>query len=155
MNYQQKTILLFATGFKLGNIPFAPGTIGTLIGLPLCFLLSMMDFLIAAFCVFIFVLLAIWISHRAEKILKLNDPGCIVIDEISGFMITLLGIPFSLIYSALGFFIFRVIDICKPFPIRFFEKKISGGIGIVIDDVIAGIYSNMLIRIVLHLKETY
>ena len=155
MNFKEKTVLFLATGFKAGNMPFAPGTFGTVLGLPLCFLLSKIDFPIAMMGGAIFVLLTIWISHRAQKILKLNDPRCIVVDEISGFMITLLGIPFNLISSALGFIIFRIIDIAKPFPIRFLEKKITGGMGIVMDDVVAGIYGNMLVRIILHLKETY
>ena len=70
-------------------------------------------------------------------------------------MITLFGIPLNLLYMILGFVIFRAIDIFKPFPIRFLEKNFSGGIGIVIDDVAAGIYSNLVLRVFLYLKDSY
>ena len=155
MNFKEKTVLFVASGFKTGYIPFAPGTFGTDLGLPICFFLSKMDILPALLAVFVFTLLAIYIANEAQSILRLNDPGCIVIDEISGLMIALLGIPFNLFYAVLGFTIFRLFDIFKPFPIRLFEKKFSGGVGVVIDDVAAGIYSNLLIRIVLYIKNGY
>ncbi len=155
MNFKEKAVLFLATGLKTGDIPFAPGTMGTVLGLPLCFFLSQIDVSIAAFGSVIFIFLAIWISGRAQKILKLDDPGCIVVDEISGIMIALLGIPFNLFNMVLGFFIFRGIDIFKPFPIRYLENKISGGLGIVIDDVVAGIYSNLIIRFFLYLNWSF
>ena len=75
-----------------------------------------------------------------------EDPGCIVIDEIVGIMVTFIGLPFNMVNLVLGFVFFRVIDILKPYPIRSMEKKLSGGAGIVLDDVAAGIYSNLLLR---------
>lgn len=155
MNFKEKAVLFLATGFNTGNIPFTPGTFGTVLGLPLCFVLSQINFPSAVFGCGIFILLAIWISDRAHKILKLEDPGCIVVDEVAGIMITLLGIPINLLYMIAGFVIFRAIDIFKPFPIRFLEEKFSGGIGIVIDDVAAGIYSNLILRVFLYLKDSY
>ena len=141
--------MFLATGCFIGNIPFAPGTFGTILGLPLCFLLSRTDFSIAVFLTAIFIIFAILIAHDAEKILKKNDPGCIIIDEIAGFMVALFGLPFNAIYASAGFVIFRLLDILKPFPIRLIEKKLSGGTAIVMDDVVAGIFSNLVLRVLL------
>ena len=85
-------------------------------------------------------------SGSAETILDRPDPGCIVIDEIAGFMVALLGIPFSPHWIVTGFFIFRIMDILKPPPIRYLDKNIPGGTGVVVDDLAAGIYSNLILR---------
>jgi len=147
MNFKQKSVMFLATGCYIGNISFAPGTFGSVLGLPLCFFLSKIDFSIAVLLTLIFILCAIWIASEAEKILKTEDPGCIVIDEIAGIILTLLGLPFNIISVTAGFLIFRTLDIWKPYPIRFLENKFSGGIGIVLDDVAAGILSNLILRI--------
>jgi len=139
--------MVFATGFFVGYIPFAPGTFGSIVGLPLCFLLSKTKLSVAILFILIFIFLAIWISNRAEKILKRNDPGCIVIDEIVGIMVTFFGIPFNTISAIAGFVTFRFFDVLKPFPIRTMERKLTGGSGIVIDDFLAGVYSNITLRI--------
>lgn len=148
MNVKQKSVMFVATGCFIGNIPFAPGTFGSLMGLPLCFLLSKIDWKAALLLTILFILFSIRIAQTAENILKSEDPGCIVIDEIAGMMVTFIGLPFNMVNVVFGFTIFRVIDILKPYPIRLIEKKWSGGIGIVMDDVIAGICSNMLLRVV-------
>jgi len=149
MNYRRKSVIFLATGFYVGKIPFAPGTFGSIIGLPLCFFLSKIELPIAGLCTLVFILIAILIAHDAEKILNKNDPGCIVIDEIAGIIVTLLGMPFNLITVAAGFFIFRIMDIFKPFPIRVLEKRLTGGAGIVLDDVAAGIFGNLALRAML------
>jgi len=91
-------------------------------------------------------LCATWIANEAEKVFNSKDPGCIVIDEIAGIILTLFGLPFNIISVAAGFFVFRVLDIWKPYPIRLLENKFSGGFGIVLDDVAAGILSNLILR---------
>jgi phosphatidylglycerophosphatase A len=139
--------MFLATGCYIGNISFAPGTFGSVLGLPLCFFLSKIDFSIAVLLTLIFILCAIWIASEAEKILKTEDPGCIVIDEIAGIILTLSGLPFNITSVTAGFLIFRALDIWKPYPIRFLENKFSGGIGIVLDDVVAGILSNLILRV--------
>jgi phosphatidylglycerophosphatase A len=141
--------MFLATGCFIGNISFAPGTFGSILGLPLCFLLSKIDLSVAVPLTIIFVFFAIWIAEEAGKILKAEDPGSIVIDEIAGLMITFIGLPFNIISAVAGFLIFRVLDILKPYPIRFFERKLSGGIGVVMDDVAAGICSNIILRVLL------
>jgi phosphatidylglycerophosphatase A len=149
MNFKQKTVMFLATGCYIGNISFAPGTFGSVLGLLLCFFLSKIDFSIAVLLTLIFILSAIWIAGEAEKILGEEDPGCIVIDEIAGIILTLSGLPFNITSMTAGFLIFRALDIWKPYPIRLLENKFSGGIGIVLDDVVAGILSNVILRVFL------
>ena len=143
--------MFLATGLWVGNIPFAPGTFGSLIGLPLCFFLSGIELPLAMVSVVLFIFFSIGIAHAAEKIVRRKDPGCIIIDEIAGMLVTLIGLPFNLITVAIGFIIFRILDILKPFPIRALDKRISGGVGVVADDVVAGIFANCLLRLFFYL----
>ena len=155
MNFREKAAVFLATGFYVGNIPFAPGTFGSLIGLPLCFFLAEVPLAAAIIAALLIIGLAIWISNAAEKTLKRKDPGCIVVDEIAGMVVTLIGLPFNLITVAAGFILFRILDILKPFPIRVLDKRLSGGLGIVADDVVAGIFANVSIRALLYLLDRY
>ncbi len=138
--------MFLATGCFIGNISFAPGTFGSILGLPLCLFLSKINLLIAVFLTAGFIFFSIWIAQEAEKIVNTEDPGCIVIDEIAGILVTFTGLPFNVISIAFGFLLFRALDIWKPYPISWIERKLSGGTGIVMDDVAAGICSNLLLR---------
>jgi phosphatidylglycerophosphatase A len=151
MKFRERAVLFVATGFFIGTVPVAPGTFGSLIGLPVCFLLSRLNFLQSVIFILVFILFAIGIASAAEKILKQKDPGQIVIDEIAGLMVTFTGLPFNLKTALAGFLIFRVLDILKPFPIRTLEKRIGGGSGVVLDDVMAGVYGNLILRLVTYL----
>jgi phosphatidylglycerophosphatase A len=151
MKLKEEAVMFLATGFYIGNIPFAPGTFGSLIGLPLCFALTGISLAPAMLGTLFFILFAVCIADAAEKILKQSDPGCIVIDEIAGMMVTLIGLPFNPITVVIGFIIFRILDILKPFPIRNLDKRIPGGLGVVADDVAAGIIANLLLRIIIHI----
>ena len=155
MNFTNKAAVFLATGFYIGKIPFAPGTFGSLIGLPLCFLLAGIQISAAIIAALLIIALAIWISNVAERALERRDPGCIVIDEIAGMVVTLIGLPFNLTTAAIGFILFRILDILKPFPIRILDKRLPGGLGIVADDVVAGIFSNALIRILIVILDIY
>lgn len=92
-------------------------------------------------------LAGVWISRQAEVIWEEKDPGRVIIDEIVGYLITMGLVPFSFIKAIAGFFLFRVFDILKPFPIRRFER-IQGGWGIMLDDAIAGLYATLILRII-------
>jgi phosphatidylglycerophosphatase A len=151
MKLRDNAVMFLATGFYIGNLPFAPGTFGSLIGLPLCFALTGISLAPAMLGTLFFILFAVCIADAAEKILKQSDPGCIVIDEIAGMMVTLIGLPFNPITVVIGFIIFRILDILKPFPIRNLDKRIPGGLGVVADDVAAGIIANLLLRIIIHI----
>ena len=153
MTLRKKTILFLSSGCLLGNMPFAPGSFGTLAGLPICWLLSGIDGWISFFLIVLTVPFAVWIAGEAEKILGKKDPGAIVIDEIVGMILTLAGLPFTATTAGLGFVLFRVLDITKPFPIRYLERRFKGGSGIVLDDMAAGIIANITLRIILQLFD--
>jgi phosphatidylglycerophosphatase A len=150
MNIRDQTVVFLATGFGVGNIPLAPGTWGSLIGLPLCFVLSGTTLTLALVAAVLFIFFAAWVADAAEKIIGRKDPGCIVIDEIAGMLVTFIGLPFNLLIVAVGLIIFRILDILKPFPIRALDKRLSGGVGVVADDVAAGIVANLLLRIIIY-----
>ena len=153
MKFRERAVLFLATGFFVGTVPFAPGTFGAIIGLPVCFLISKLNFLLAVVYTLVFILFAIWVAAAAGKILKKEDPAEIVIDEIAGLMVALAGIPFTAGTAIAGFVIFRAFDILKPFPIRTLEEKVAGGSGIVLDDVMAGIYGNLILRLATYLMD--
>lgn len=146
MALNEKTIRFLAAGGYAGRAPFAPGTFGALVGLPLSFLLSFPPFSLGFLVILAFILFAIWIADQAEKIEGKKDPGWIVIDEIAGILVTMAAAPFTLKNALLGFLIFRGFDIVKPFPVGYLDKNFSGGPGIVIDDVAAGIMANIVLR---------
>ena len=149
MKFRDNAVIFLATGCYVGKIPIAPGTFGSLAGLLICVVLSDIC-LISAILVTIAVTgFSIWIADEAEKLLEQEDPGCIVIDEIAGMMVTLLGLPLDLFNATAGFALFRLLDIVKPFPIRLLEKRLPGGAGVVADDIVAGIFANILLRIII------
>ncbi|WP_300460393.1 phosphatidylglycerophosphatase A [Desulfobacula sp.] len=147
MTLTHKFILFVATGFFSGKIPFAPGTFGTLAAIPfgLVFLIISPPF--HGVYIVSLILIATYIADEAEKILGEKDPGCIVIDEIAGYVVTLSMVPVQISTLAAGFFIFRLFDIVKPGPVKYFENNFSGGAGVVLDDVMAGMLSAVLLRI--------
>lgn len=152
MKFRERAILFAATGCYIGTLPMAPGTFGSLIGVPVCFLLSRFNFLQSIVGLLILIFFAIAIASAAEKILRQKDPGQIVIDEIAGLAVTFVGVTFNLMTLLAGFIIFRIFDILKPFPIRFLEKRIGGGTGVVLDDVLAGVYANLGVRLVIYIS---
>ncbi|MFZ5569777.1 MAG: phosphatidylglycerophosphatase A [Thermodesulfobacteriota bacterium] len=143
---KHQLILLLATGFHSGRMPVAPGTFGSLAGLALCYLLSVMPALKSIPVLIIFICLSMWIAGEAETLLGAKDPGSIVIDEVAGMAVTLTGLPFTPANALAGFVLFRFFDILKPFPIRQLEKRIPGGIGVVLDDLLAGVYALLVLR---------
>ena len=147
MSFAEKFILFSATGAGSGRAPFAPGTFGTLAGIPVVLLFLVIPPSMQVFFTLVVVLFAIWVSDRAEKLIGQKDPGCIVIDEIAGFTVAMAGIHVSVLSVVSGFLIFRVFDIIKPFPVRFFERNFHGGAGVVLDDVAAGLFSTILLQI--------
>ena len=147
---KEKLSLFFATGCYVGLIEIIPGTVGSVAALPICFLFSLLNLNVAIVGIVIFILLAILVADVTERITRQKDPGCVVIDEYAGMLVTFLGVQFTWVSAILGFFIFRFFDILKPFPIRTLERKLPGGAGVVLDDVLAGVFSNIVLRIVLH-----
>jgi len=144
----KKIFKFLATGFHVGLIPGAPGTYGSVIGVILYLLLNGLPLIsYILFCI-AFTFLAFWITKGALPQFRSKDPGAIVIDEIAGMVITMIGIPFTWINVGLGFLIFRVFDVVKPFPVSYCDKKIKGAWGVVLDDVVAGIYACIVLWLV-------
>jgi len=141
-------ILFLATGFGVGYSPVAPGTLGTLIAIPIYHFLSKIQFPLYEITLIGFFFLSVWISENAEKFFGKKDDQRIVIDEVIGFLITMLWVPKTLLFVIIGFFLFRVFDILKPFPIRRLEKGFKGGFGIVLDDIVAGVYGNIFLKMI-------
>jgi phosphatidylglycerophosphatase A len=146
--YLNRFFLLFATGLGVGYSPIAPGTLGTLIAIPVYYFLSEIPSPLYEITFIGFFFLSVWISENAEIFFGKKDDPRIVIDEIMGFLITMLWVPKTTLFIVLGFFLFRFFDIVKPPPIRLSERA-KGGYGVVLDDVLAGVYAN----IVLHLLQ--
>jgi phosphatidylglycerophosphatase A len=141
-------ILILATGFGVGYSPIAPGTLGTLVAIPVYYFLSNIQSPIYEITLIASFFLSVWISQNAEKSFGKRDDPRIVIDEMMGFLITMLWVPQTTWFIIIGFFLFRLFDIIKPFPIRRLEKGLKGGFGIVLDDVLAGVYSNIILQII-------
>ena len=136
-----KIIMFLATGFYSGNLPKAPGTWGSLAALvPWFFMRNMPLQTYFAMLGVVFVLGCI-LAGSAEKILDQADAGPIVIDEFLGLFIALIAAPNHPVAWILGFLFFRLYDILKPFPCSWFDQRIHGGFGIMMDDVVAGIYA--------------
>jgi phosphatidylglycerophosphatase A len=142
-----KLALILSSCFGFGLIPVAQGTFGTLAGIPLAMALAHAGPMAAAYLLFFFVLLSIWTSGRSARALEKDDPAEVVIDETAGLLLTLFLLPATGFNLCLGFILFRLFDILKPFPIRRLEK-VEGGAGIVLDDLLAGTYANLCIRFV-------
>ena len=149
MMLKNRIVILLATGGYCGFSPKAPGTVGSLLALPFVFAMDRLAPVWSVVFVCTFSLIGAWLAHVAEKSLNQTDPGCIVIDEIAGLMVTFLGIQLNIFTVCAGFVIFRLLDIFKPFPIGWLEKQVSGGPGIMADDIAAGIIGNILLRIIM------
>jgi phosphatidylglycerophosphatase A len=147
MGWGDQTAVCLATGFYIGRAPFAPGTFGSLLGLPLCAVLDRLQLAAALLATAAVIGVAVWAAGRAEAVLGRRDAPAIVIDEVAGMMVALAGLPFTLFNAAVGFLIFRLLDILKPFPARRIDSRMHGGAGIVMDDVVAGVYANVILRL--------
>ena len=143
-----KTALILASWFGSGLAPFAPGTFGTLAGVPLVFLMGRLGTLQAVLFVLFFVAVSVWAADVSCRILARNDPSSVVVDEVAGFLLSLFLVPLTFGQICIGFFLFRLFDVLKPFPIRNLEN-LRGGLGVVADDLLAGVYANLSLRLLL------
>jgi len=140
-------IMFIATGCYSGYLPIAPGTWGSLVGLVLFFLLHKLSIPVYLAVTAAIFLIGIFAAGETEKILDQKDPGLVVIDEIVGMLVTMIAAPAAPLIMALGFILFRIFDIIKPFPIRLIDQRFHGGLGIMLDDVFAGIYSLIILQL--------
>lgn len=149
MALSRRLIILVATGGYVGNSPVAPGTVGSIWGLPLAFALTQLPLSLASGILIALSVGAIWVAGHSATLMGRKDPGAIVIDEVVGMAVALLGLPFTPATILLGFILFRLLDITKPFPVGWLDRRLSGGVGIVADDVAAGIMVNLILRVLL------
>jgi phosphatidylglycerophosphatase A len=139
--------IALATALGTGYVPFAPGTFGSLAGLLLWWLLPSGTIVQLAAIAIVFAAGA-WSGSIAERHFNRTDPGPVVIDEVLGMLVTLFLNPVGWVGAAIGFLLFRVADIVKPFPANRLEA-LHGGVGIMADDAMAAVYSNLALRVVL------
>lgn len=146
----QRPVCFLGFGFGTGLAPFMPGTFGTLPALPMAYLLMASGLSavgLSSVCLVLFVF-GIWICNVTERELGLQDYGGIVWDEIVAMMLVLAWVPQNLSWWLAAFVVFRLFDMLKPWPIKWFDRRVHGGLGIMLDDVIAGLFAILVLQAV-------
>lgn len=140
---------LLACGFGSGLAKKAPGTWGTVVAMILWWPLSYLS--LPAYIVMLSVatIIGVWLCDKTARDLQIHDHPAIVWDEFCGYWLTMLLAPQSIVWAVYGFVLFRIFDIWKPWPIRWADKYIRGGAGIMIDDLIAGIFAGVVLQLTL------
>ena len=141
---------LLALGFGSGLAPKAPGTFGTLAAIPIFLLLSLLPFSGFVLATIFISVVGIWLCEKTANDMQVHDHPAIVWDEVAGYLISMLLVPVSWQTVLLGFVLFRIFDIAKPWPVSFFDKKVEGGLGIMLDDIVAGILACASLHLLLH-----
>ena len=139
-------IHFLAFGLGSGASPWAPGTMGTLAAVPLWYLLAQSPLAIYLLLVLAALLVGIWLCGRTSRDLGVHDHGGIVWDEFVGYWITMIAVPLDWIWALAGFILFRLFDILKPWPIGPVDRQVAGGLGIMLDDVLAGIMAAAVLQ---------
>jgi len=145
----RRFVILFATWGGAGYSPVASGTVGTLAAIPFYLLLARLPLSLYLLTLVPFFFFACWMSGLAEEIFGEKDSGKIVIDEVVGYLVTMVGVPLTVQGVVLGFFLFRFFDIVKVEPARYFDRHLKNGYGVVLDDVAAGVYACGVLHLIL------
>jgi phosphatidylglycerophosphatase A len=148
-SFFDRIALISSIWFGAGLLPVMPGTYGTVAAIPLYLVGSFLAPQYQLSLLLIIVIGAVWSSHRSQGILGVLDPPEIVIDEVAGLLVAIILIPFTWPTLIAGFFLFRFFDILKPPPIKGIEKKVKGGVGVVLDDLVAGAYAHISLRLLI------
>jgi len=132
---------LLSFGLGSGLIPFAPGSFGTLVAVPVVWFLHKFD--LATYCAvtLLVIVFGAWCCGRTAAALKAHDHRGIVLDEVAGYLVTMVAVPATAGWLLAGFVIFRAFDVFKPWPIGWLDRTVKGGAGIMLDDVLAGVYA--------------
>lgn len=136
-----------AFGFGSGTAPVAPGTFGTLAAVPLYLLFDMLPLTMYLLLLIVMFGFGIWICERTAQDLGVHDHGGIVWDEFVGYWITMVAAPPGWLWLLAGFVFFRIFDIFKPFPISWLDKQVKGGLGIMLDDAVAGTFAWLCVQL--------
>lgn len=148
MSIRKAIIKIISTFFYIGYLPFIPGTFGSMAGVFLYYLLKKDPILLSC----ILIILGFLVSGPAERILNKKDARCIVIDEVCGMLLSLSFLPYDIKIVVLAFILFRILDALKPFPLDRLQR-LKGSPGIMADDLVAGLYTNIILQIVLRLAS--
>ena len=140
-------VLFLAFGFGSGLSKFMPGTWGTVAAIPLYLLMPHQNHALYLLITLLAVLAGIYICEQAAQKLKVHDFGGIVWDEVAGLLITLYGLPYSWQNLLAGFVLFRLFDIVKPWPISWLDRRVKGGLGIMLDDVAAALLAAAVLQL--------
>ena len=138
---------LLALGFGAGCAPKLPGTAGTLVAVPLYLILQHLSVLHYAGLLIILFILGIWICGRTMRDLGVQDHPAIVYDEIVGYLVTMSMAPPGWLWTVSGFLLFRLFDIWKPWPIRWLDRRVTGGFGVMLDDLVAGLFAFLTLQL--------
>jgi phosphatidylglycerophosphatase A len=145
-----------AFGLGSGAAPYAPGTFGTLAAVPLYLLLTnIFSWPIYAVIVAAMFWAGVWMCDRTERDIGVHDHSGIVWDEFVGFLVTMFYAPAGWIWIVAGFFLFRLFDVWKPFPVRQLERRYQNGFGNMFDDLIAGVYAALALQMIALLANEY
>lgn len=139
-------IHFLAFGFGSGAAPYAPGTFGTLAAIPIYFLLLPLSLWAYLAVVLAITLVGIWLCHVTSRDLGVHDHAGIVWDEIAGYLITMIAAPPGWQWIVAGFVLFRIFDIIKPWPIGWVDRRVHGGLGIMLDDVLAAVFAWVVLQ---------
>lgn len=139
---------ILATGFGSGLSPKAPGTAGSLAAVPFCYLLGLASLPLKAAIIVVAFAIGVYASQKATDAIGIDDHGGIVWDEFVGMFITVACLPNTLAWLIAGFVVFRIFDIWKPWPIGPIDAKLKGGLGIMLDDVIAGVFALVVLKLI-------
>lgn len=145
----RKPLHFLAFGCGAGAIPVAPGTFGTLVAIPLYLLLQHLPLLAYLGVVLLMTVVGIWLCDRTAAEIGVHDHSGIVWDEIVGYLLTMIAAPPGWLAVVLGFVLFRLFDIVKPWPIRQADRRVGGGFGIMLDDVLAAIYAGLILQLIM------
>lgn len=143
-------IHFLALGFGSGLAAKAPGTFGTLAAIPLYLLMMPLSLPWYIGLTLLSVIAGFYICDKASKDMGVHDHGAIVWDEVAGLLITMIAAPAGIMWLVIGFALFRFFDILKPWPIRWLDVKVHGGFGIMIDDVLAGIFALICLQFLVY-----
>jgi len=142
-------IHFLAFGFGSGLFPKAPGTAGTVAAIPLLYLMSFLTNIQYLIVLTVIIIAGIWLCGQSSKLLGVHDHPGIVWDEFAGLFVAMIAVPFTWGTVVAGFILFRLFDILKPWPISWLDKKISGGMGIMLDDLVAGAFALAILHLLL------
>lgn len=149
-SYLKNPVHFLALGFGSGLMPKAPGTFGTLAAIPVYLMISHLVLWEYLLITCVVTVAGVFICDYTSKALGVHDHSGIVIDEIAGYLITMAAVPFDWLWVLTGFILFRFFDILKPWPISWLDKNCQGGLGIMLDDVLAGIFSLICLHSIIY-----